>query len=262
MAWVRVLVVAVALVAALPAAARNGGLYLELAPSWGFFLTDEVIIEDGDDSGADFPQAGFMPQLKLGFSLFGYLGAELDVAAHAWDLGVIERGGGGFLGGVVRATPLELFTFVIPEDVRFPMLLAEEPVSWHDRFFDVGVYVGGGFTLVGEDYAYQGAYVKWGVDLKWFITPNFAVGIDLPLRHPLYEPFRYTNYSTGKGLCTDGGKAYGRGGVMIDPTPNRASYQNLEFDASEIDLECNGRAPSAVFFAPALTIAGVIDFGI
>ena len=257
----RALLVVALLFAALPAAARNGGLYLELAPAWGFFLTDEVIIEDGDDDGSDFPQAGFVPQLKLGFNLFGYLGAELDVAVHGWDLGLVERGGGGFIGGVVRATPLELLRWVIPDDVHMTNLLGD-PVSWHDRFFDVGVYVGGGYTMVGEDYAYQGAYVKWGFDVKWFITPNFAVGLDLPFRHPLYEPFRYTNYSTSKGLCTDGGDALGRGGVPIPTTPNRAAYQGFELDASEIDAECDGDAPSAVFFAPALTITGVIDFGI
>lgn len=258
----RALLVVAMMLAASSASARNGGLYLELAPAWGFFLTDEVIIEDGDDGGGDFPRAGFVPQLKLGFNLFGYLGAELDVAAHGWDLGEVERGGGGFVGGVVRATPLELLTWLIPEDVQFPTLLGDGPVSWHDRFFDVGVYAGGGFTMVGEDYAYQGGYVKWGFDLKWFVTPNFAVGLDLPFRHPLYEPFRYTNYSTAKGLCTDGGKAYGQGGIEIRPTPNRSSYSGREYDAGDMDLECDGDPPSAVFFAPSFTISGVIDFGI
>lgn len=256
----RLLLVVTLLLAASSASARNGGLYLELAPAYGFFLTDEVIIENGDDDGAVFPQAGFVPQLKLGFNLFGYLGAELDVAAHGWDLGAPEIGGGGFVGGVVRATPLELLRWVVPEDVRFPNLLGE-PVSWHDRFFDVGVYVGGGYTMVGEDFAYQGGYVKWGFDLKWFITPNFAVGIDLPFRHPLYEPFRYTNYSKGKGLCTDGEDAFGLGGIPIPPVP-REAYTPLELDAADIETECDGAPPSAVFFAPAFTISGVIDFGI
>lgn len=248
------------LTAALPAQARNGGLYFELAPAWGFFLTDEVIIEDGDDDGSDFPTGGFVPQLKLGFHLFGLVGAELDVAAHGWDLGVVDRGGAGYIGGAVRVTPLELLQWVIPEDVRFPDLLHGEQVSWHDRFFDIGVYLGGGYTLIGEDYAYQGAYLKWGFDAKWYITPFFALGMDLPFRIPMYEPFRYTNYSTSKGLCVDGKDAYGRGGIPVPVMQARAT--SLEFDATDISSACDGRPPEAIFFTPALTISGVIDFGI
>lgn len=248
------------LAVASPAQARNGGLYFELAPAWGFFLTDEVIIEDGDDGGSDFPVGGFVPQLKLGFHLFGLVGAELDVAAQGWDLGVVDRGGGGYIGGAFRVTPLELLRWVIPEDVRFPDLMHGEQVSWHDRFFDVGLYVGGGYTLIGEDYAYQGAYLKWGFDVKWYITPFFALGLDLPFRNPLYEPFRYTNYSTSKGLCVDGKNAYGRGGIPVPVMQARVTA--AELDATDIPSECNGAAPQAVFFAPALTITGVVDFGI
>lgn len=227
--------------------ARNGGIYLEFAPAYGFFFSDEVIIENGDD-GANaemFPQAGFVPQLKLGLNLFGYLGAELDVAAHGWDLGQVERGGGGYLGGVVRATPLELLRWVIPEEVQFSNILTGETVSFHDRFFDVGVYVGGGYTLIGEDFAYQGGYVKWGFDAKWFITPFFALGLDLPFRQPLYEPFRYTNYEKSQGLCTDG-----------------AATDFVIRNASQMDEACTGAPPTAVLFTPALTISGVVDFGI
>lgn len=242
--------------------ARNGGIYLEIAPAWGYFLTDEVVIEDGDDDGSVFPQAGFTPALKLGVNLFGFVGAELDVTAHAWDLGIVERGGAGYVGGVVRATPLELLTFVMPETLELPSLVPAGPVTWHDRPFDVGVYVGGGYHMVGEDYAYQGGYLHWGVDLKLFLTPNFAVGLDLPFRHVLYEPFRFVDYQDSQGFCTDGGDAYGRGGVKVTPTPERGFFQPLEFNASDIESECDGAAPSALLFSPSLTITGVFDFGI
>lgn len=243
-----------------PAAARNGGLYLEFAPAWGYFLTDEVIIEDGDDEGSPFPSGGFTPQLKFGFNLFGFMGAELDVAAHGWDLGVQERGGAGYLGGNVRFTPLELLRWVIPEEVRFPDLISGDTVSWHDRFFDLGLYVGGGYTLIGEDFAYQGAYVKWGADLKWFITPSFALGIDLPFRTPTYEPFRYTNYSKSTGYCVDGKDAFGRGGVPVPVMPTRVTA--LELQATDMAANCDGQGPAALFFAPAFTLTGVVDFGI
>lgn len=259
----------VAGVLASPAAsARNGGLYLEIAPAWGFFLTDEVIVEDGDDvvegigNGSPYPQAGFTPALKLGVNLFGFVGGELNVTAHGWDLGNIERGGAGYVGGVVRATPLELLTFVMPDTLELPSLLPAGPVTWRDRPFDVGVYLGGGYHMVGEDYAYQGGYFHWGLDLKLYLTPNFAIGLDLPFRHMLYEPFRYVDYANSEGFCTDGGDAYGRGGVEVRPHHDRGLFQNVELSAAQIASACDRPAPSAVLFSPSFTISGVIDFGI
>lgn len=244
------------------ALARNGGIYLELAPAWGFYLSDEVIIEDGDDNGSPFPVAGFTPTLKLGVNLFGFVGAEMQVAGHAWDLGIVERGGAGYVGGVVRATPLEILTFIIPETLELPSLVPSGPVTWKHRPFDVGVSVGGGYHMVGEDYAYQGGYFQWGLDLKLYLTPNFALGLDLPFRHMLYEPFRYSDYADSQGFCTDGGEAYGRGGVTVPPHPDRGVFQGFEFNASDIASECDQPAPSALLFSPSLTISGVFDFGI
>ena len=57
----RSLVVLAVLLASTSALARNGGLYFELAPSWGFYSTDEVIIEEGNDDFSDFPVATFVP---------------------------------------------------------------------------------------------------------------------------------------------------------------------------------------------------------
>lgn len=250
------------------ASARNGGLYLELAPAWGFFLTDEVIVEDGDDFSGGvgnqelYPQAGFTPTLKLGVHLFGLLGGELNVSVHGWDLGNIERGGAGYVGGVVRATPLEVLSFVLPKTLELPSLVPAGPVSWRDRPFDIGVYMGGGYTMVGEDYAYQGGYFHWGFDLKLYLTPNFAIGLDLPFRHMMYEPFRYVDYANSKGFCTDGGKAFGRNRIPVIPHPDRGVFGNLELSASEMASQCDKPAPSAVLFSPSFTISGVIDFGI
>lgn len=246
------------------ALARNGGIYLEMAPAWGFFLSDEVIVEDGDngDGGAVTPLAGFTPALKLGVNLFGFIGGELQVTAHAWDLGNVERGGAGYVGGVVRATPLEILSFVMPDTLELPSLIPAGPVTWRNRPFDIGVSMGGGYHMVGEDYAYQGGFFQWGVDLKVFLTPNFAIGLDLPFRHMIYEPFRYVDYADSQGFCTDGGEAYGRGDVTIPPNPERGVFQGFEFNATDIASECDQPAPSALLFSPSLTISGVFDFGI
>ena len=247
------------LAAASPAAARHGGLYFELAPAYGFFLTDELIVENNDDGSGQFGESSFSPGLKLGVNLFGWAGAEAQFAGHFWGVGG-DPGGGGYAGGVFRVTPLEVMSFILPEDFELPQMSVTPAGKWADRPFDLGISVGGGYTIIGEDYAYQGSYFQWGFDLKYFITPNFALGFDFPFRHALYQPFRYTNYGDGDGLCTDGGKAFGRSGREYPPSEARALGD--EFNSSEIDAACNKPAPEALFFAPAFTITGVFDFGI
>jgi hypothetical protein len=252
-------VVLVAVFAAAPAAARNGGLYFELAPGYGLYNTDDVIVENGDDGSGELAESSFSPGLKLGVNLFGWAGAEAQFAGHFWGVGQ-DPGGGGFAGGVFRVTPLEAFTYILADDFQLPALSVLGPTSWKDRPFDLGFSIGGGFTMVGEDYAYQGSYFQWGFDLKYFVTPNFALGIDLPFRHTNLQPFRYTDYGDGEGVCTDGKDGIGRSGFVHPVNPNRIFGD--EFLAADIESECDGTAPSALFFAPAFTIAGVFDFGI
>jgi hypothetical protein len=244
------------------ALARHGGLYLELAPSWGFYSSDEVIIEEGDDSfGSDVPIATFVPQLKAGFNLFGWAGAEAEIAGQFWDIEG-DPGGGGYVGGVVRITPLEVLSYILPDDVKVPSLFPPGPVTWKDRPFDLGFSMGGGYTLVGEDYAYQGGFFQWGFDLKFYVTPNFAVGLDFPFRHLLYQPFRYSNYNQRLGYCTDHEKAFvpfGGGKINV---PDNAGEAGPEINVKDAGDACDKPAPSAFFFAPAFTITGVFDFGI
>jgi hypothetical protein len=236
-----------------PAAARHGGLYLELGTGYGFFDSTEVVV---DDDNGNVASSSFAPTVTLGVNLFGWAGVEAEASGHYWGLGA-DLGGGAYGGGNVRITPLEALTYVIPQDFR--MWSPQGDVGWKDRPFDLGVSFGGGYTIVGEDYAYQGSYFQWGLDAKFFVTPSFAIGIDLPFRTPTYQPFRYTNFSEGDGLCTDGGDAKGRSGFVYPPSLNR----NLgdEFNASDLS-GCDGRPPAASFFAPTFTIAGVFDFGV
>lgn len=254
------LIVAV-LLAASSAAARNGGLYFELAPSWGFYSTDEVIIEEGNDNFSDVPVATFVPALKLGVNLFGWAGAEAHVTGLFWDL-EDDPGGGGMLGGVVRVTPLEVLTYVLPDTVEIPSLFPPGPVKWKNRPFDLGFSMGGGYTLVGEDYAYQGGYFQWGFDVKWFITPNFAIGLDFPFRHMLFQNFRFANFNNRTGYCTDHEEAYVPAGNVDVPVSDSAGEQGPQINVTDADDLCDEPPPDAFFFAPAITITGVFDFGI
>ena len=239
-----------------PASARHGGLYLELGTGYGFFDSDEVIV---DHDNGDVASSSFAPTLKLGVNLFGWAGVEAEASGHYWGLGA-DLGGGAYGGGNVRITPLEALTYVIPQD--FKLWSPQGDVGWKDRPFDLGVTFGGGYTIVGEDYAYQGSYFQWGLDAKFFVTPNFAIGLDLPFRTPTYQPFRYTNFSEGDGLCTDGGNAYSRAGLTLGlPWPVQPQRPGDEFNASDLS-PCTGDPPAASFFAPSFTIAGVFDFGV
>jgi hypothetical protein len=244
------------------AAARNGGLYFELAPSWGFYDTTEAVIEEGNDNFGKFPVASFVPAIKLGVNLFGWAGAEAHVTGHYWDLEG-DTGGAGYVGGVVRITPLEVLSYVIPDDVEIPSLMPPGPVTWKNRPFDLGVSFGGGYSIVGEDYAYQGGYFQWGFDVKFFITPNFALGLDFPFRHMLYEPFRYANYKNRTGYCTDGGDAFVPFGNQTIRVSDNAGEAGPQISASDAKTACDGGSPpAAFFFAPAFTITGVFDLGL
>lgn len=256
-----ILVACAALVGASPALARNGGLYFELAPSWGFFSSTEVVIEEGNDNFGKVPVATFVPAIKAGVNLFGWAGGEVHVTGHYWDVEG-DPGGAGYVGGVFRLTPLEALRFVIPEDAEIPSLFPKGPVTWSNRPFDLGVSFGGGYSIVGEDYAYQGGYFQWGFDVKWFITPNFAVGLDFPFRHMLYNPVRISNFNRREGYCTDGAKAYVPVGSRDVTIPDNAGEFGGAIPLTEASEECDGAAPAALFVAPALTIGGVFDFGI
>lgn len=78
----------------------------------------------------------------------------------------------------------------------------------------------------------------------------------------LYTPFRYANYQKRTGYCTDGGDAYGFVGDTPVPVGNNAGEAGPQIDAGDIEERCEDAAPAAFFFAPALTVTGVFDFGI
>jgi hypothetical protein len=264
------LAVMVVALSAEPARARDGGLYLEVAPSWGFYLTKDVLVDDAAGSGDhgsddyEYATATFVPALKLGINLFGWAGVEGHITGHFWDA-YGDPGGAAYGGGVLRLTPLEVLTYILPDTVQIPSVIPAGPVTWKNRPFDLGVSFGGGYTIAGEDFAYQGGYFQWGFDIKFFITPNLALGLDFPFRNLFYQPFRYSDFSSKVGFCTDHGNAYGYSGdhkVNVNPNPDRNVYRPVEVKAADIDSKCKDPAPEAFFFAPAVTLAGVIDFGI
>ena len=255
------------------AQARNTSAYFGVDPGYQWYDTTELIIDkDPGTAQADWtPPAGFMPRLRLGFNVSGYGGAEAFIAGHWWGSGD-QLGGGGVAGGVLRWNPLEAL-----QKLWAP--LKNRPV-------DLGLSFGAGYTLVGEDFAYQGWFLQYGFDLQLYVLPFLAIGFELPIRQMLYQPFRYTNFSGGKrGLCTQGGSAFGKSGREVDRTavrevknstdgsnigaigvdPNTghitSNYILDEKDGSEAS-SCEGVAPSAWMYSPMFTITFLVDFGV
>src|SRR5688572_31240380 len=45
--------------------------------------------------------------------------------------------GAGYVGGVVRITPLEVLSYALPDTVEIPSLFPKGPVTWKNRPFDL-----------------------------------------------------------------------------------------------------------------------------
>jgi len=254
------------------AQARNTNVYFGVDPGYEWYDTTEVIIVKDTDTpqSAWTPPSGFMPRLRLGFNANGYGGAEAFISGHWWG-GGDQLGGGGVAGGALRWYPLEAL-----QHLWAP--LKNRPV-------DLGLSFGAGYTIVGEDFAYQGWFLQYGFDLQIYILPFLAIGFELPIRQMLYQPFRYTNFSGSKrGLCTQGGSAYGNSGREVDRTAVRevkypdgsnvgaigvdpstghitGNYILDEKDGSEAG-NCDGVAPKAWMYSPMFTITFLVDFGL
>lgn len=261
-----------ALAIAPSAQARNTVAYFGVDPGYQWYDTTELIIDKdpGTPQSEWTPSAGFMPRLRLGFNVSGYGGAEAFISGHWWGSGD-QLGGGGVAGAALRWTPLEVL-----QNLWTP--LKNRPV-------DLGLSFGAGYTLVGEDFAYQGWFLQYGFDLQVFVFPFLAIGFELPIRQMMYQPFRYTNFSGNRaGLCTQGGTALADDGREVDRTAVReVSYPDgSNVGAIEVDRNtghivgnyilveksgseagsCKGVAPSAWQFAPMLTLTFLVDFGI
>ena len=76
---------------------------------------------------------------------------------------------------------------VWPDMPLIPTASNPEGVEWHDRPFELGVYWGMGYHMLGEEYAYEAEYTKLGFDLQYFVTDTFAIGLDFPFYYPTFD---------------------------------------------------------------------------
>ena len=232
--------------------ARNGNFYFQVAPGYGTYTTEDIVI----DKNGNLPETNFTPNLQMGLNLFGYAGVFGEATAFGWDLASSNIGGGGFLGGGIRVLPLELLQFlwphVWPDMPLIPTATNPEGVSWHDRPFELGVYWGLGYHMLGEEYAYEAEYTKLGFDLQYFVTDTFAVGLDFPFYYPTFDAVRITDWEDNRAACVDGAS-------FEFVAPN--TYRSYNKDQITEDT-CSGVPPQGAFNSINLTITMLADFGI
>jgi hypothetical protein len=271
-AMLSLLICAASLTIVMPSQARNTVAYFSLNPGYQWYDTTELIIDkdQGTPDNELVPTPGFMPELRLGFNMSGFGGLEAFLGGHWWGGSTQTIGGGGVAGALLRLTPLEALQYVW------------EPMQ--NRFIDVGLSFGAGYTLVGEDFAYQGWFLQYGFYINFFIFPFLSIGFELPIRQMFYAPFRYTNFGDRTGLCTNGGTVHDKQGNEVTRTAVReltlpdgsnlgalekdsqgrvtGNYILTEYKEGESGAACTQRAPEVWQYTPMLKITFLVDFGV
>lgn len=175
-------------IAVLPAVAgaygpqfSRGAFYLnfEYGPGAFAFSYDHLAPQVGPDNATWFvreavQQWSHTASARFGFNFIGHVSVEAILTGAGWDLLSIERGGGGFLGGVVAWHPLQLFFY-------------------DDRQFDVSVFAGGGWGIVGEDRGADGIFLTAGASVDYYFNPSVFLGLFYRYIKPEFDKF-YVNY--------------------------------------------------------------------
>jgi hypothetical protein len=188
------------------------------------------------------PSAGPVTSLRLGYSLFGFGGAEFGMIGHGWDLGS-STGGAGFVGGGLRAFPLAFISLLGLDTSDFPI--------------DIGIGGLFGWTILGKDFAYTGRFLDFDITVEYKFTEWMSAGVKVDLVLPTYSDFVYTSYSNNEGRCLDSGgdqvASQMPGGPMIP-----VSAQNSDV-VKKGSVSCSGRGPSTNLVAPQVVFTFHFD---
>jgi hypothetical protein len=165
-------------------AATGEGIVLRVEPGYAIWsldanhiqkqLSQSSVVPAGDVQSMLVDQAnpGAGLTLGLGYNIKGHATISMDLSGTGWDLAKKQRGGAGF--GALEAAwhPLQLV----------PLL--------GDRKFDVSVYGGAGYFIMGEQRALDGLHLQVGARAEYFLTPMVSAG--LALRYFSLQSRRYS----------------------------------------------------------------------
>ena len=96
--------------------------------------------------------------LVLGYNIKGHATVAAALSATGWDLATSQRGGAGFAALEVSWHPLQLSP------------------SLHPRRYDVSVFGGAGYFVLGEQRALTGLNLQAGLRAEYFVTNWLSLG--------------------------------------------------------------------------------------
>jgi len=113
-------------------------------------------------------------RFAMAYNIRGYASVEIGITGHGWNLSDSDAlGGSGHVALTAHFHPFELF---MPE-----------------RDFDVSVFLGGGYSIVGGGQAgdnlsraLDGGALECGLAGRWFFTNWFSLGAELRLSVPFF----------------------------------------------------------------------------
>lgn len=240
-ALLRVTLLAACVIALPQQALAVSGLYGQVGLGYGKLsgsnlITNKLPGVDGDvpdhSSAGCCPSGGLAAQLRLGFSIFGFIGPEFGIVGHGWDLGS-GSGGAGFVGGGLRLYPIHFLTLGGLDDKDFP----------------IDISIGGifGWSILGKDFAYTGSFLDFDLHVAYDVTEFFSIGVKLDIVLPTYSDFVYTDYKNNLGRCLDSaGEQIGTDGRRVDPATENTGRITKNM------ASCNGKGPSASFISPQI----------
>lgn len=165
-----------AAVAAEPPKFNEGGFLFQIQYGPGFWTMSEGHLNDltgnADPAGVnafvtDLPTT-HTATVGMAYNILGHASIGADLTATGWRLTEGSRGGGGFVVGKVAWHPLELF-FLRKE--RRPI-----PLDFN-TYFGVGYGIVGAGANNGNLRGMDGLLFEWGLNVDWFFTRYFALGV-------------------------------------------------------------------------------------
>ncbi len=130
---------------------------------WGLdrnHLADQVGPAEADTYLRDV-QNSHTASLRLGYNILGHVTLEGDLTATGWSLGDVNRGGAGFLAGVLHWHPMELI-----------WRKQERPLP-----IDASLFFGYGAGLGGQNRGMGGPNTEFGVLADYFLGDSVALGL-------------------------------------------------------------------------------------
>jgi hypothetical protein len=162
-----------------PLFSRSGFfLGLQYGPGFFSFSQPDLALQVGDENAtlfvSELQQWSHTGSARLGFDIAGHVSLEAALSATGWDIMTVDRGGGGFLTGIVAWHPLQL-------------------LFNDDRAVDASLFAGAGYGIVGEYRGADGRVLTAGATLDYYFTPGIFLGGSFRYVKPEFDKF-YVDY--------------------------------------------------------------------